>query len=201
MPAIRKVSRDDIVNAALQVLREHGFSAVNARSVAQTLGCSTQPIYRVFGNMDELKTEMASRAVQEHTRRISEAVRSNHGSRSRYCDYGFGFVRFAEQEKQLFRWLYLEDGQGIHRLDDVHAPEIIATIMDEYGYTKEIAEKLHRDMTYYSYGIAVLANTGTLSLSDEELLDAFRREFALLANNYGLPPKKHVASPDHPSSR
>ena len=81
MPAIRKVTRDDVVNAALDVLRESGFSAVNARSVAQKLGCSTQPIYRVFGSMDELKTEMASRAVKDHTRRITAAVNSNDGSR------------------------------------------------------------------------------------------------------------------------
>ena len=35
-----------------------GFSAVNARSVAKKLGCSTQPIYFSFKNMDELKTAL-----------------------------------------------------------------------------------------------------------------------------------------------
>ena len=44
MPAVRKVSREEIVDAALDVLRDGGFSAVNARSVARMLGCSTQPI-------------------------------------------------------------------------------------------------------------------------------------------------------------
>ena len=48
MPAIKKVSREDIIDAAVEVLREGGFSAVNARSVAQKLGCSTQPIYFSF---------------------------------------------------------------------------------------------------------------------------------------------------------
>ena len=188
MPAIRKVTRDDVANAALDVLRESGFSAVNARSVAQKLGCSTQPIYRVFGSMDELKTEMASR-------RITAAVNGNDGSRSRYSDFGFGFVRFAEQEKQLFRWFYLEDGQGARRVSDVHSPEIIATIMEEYGYSEEIAQKFHRDMTFFSYGIAVLANTGTLSLSDSELFDTFHREFVALTNVYGAPPKTPPTSP------
>lgn len=195
MPAIRKVTRDDVANAALDVLRESGFSAVNARSVAQKLGCSTQPIYRVFGSMDELKTEMASRAVKEHTRRITAAVNGNDGSRSRYSDFGFGFVRFAEQEKQLFRWFYLEDGQGVQRMSDVHFPEIITTIMEEYGYSEEIAQKLHRDMTFFSYGIAVLANTGTLSLSDSELFDTFHREFVALTNVYGAPSKTPPTSP------
>ena len=58
--------------------------------------------------------------------------------------------------------------------------------MDEYGYSEEIAQKLHRDMTYYSYGLAILASTDHLDLTDEELLAAFRREFTALAAYYGV---------------
>ena len=36
MPAVRRISRDAIVDAAVEVLREGGFSAVNARSVAKS---------------------------------------------------------------------------------------------------------------------------------------------------------------------
>ena len=38
MPAVRRISRDAIVDAAVEVLREGGFSAVNARSVAKKAG-------------------------------------------------------------------------------------------------------------------------------------------------------------------
>ena len=55
MPAVKKVSREEIIDAAVDVLRDGGFSSVNARSVAKKLGCSTQPIYFSFKNMDELK--------------------------------------------------------------------------------------------------------------------------------------------------
>ena len=41
---------------------------------------------------------------------------------------------------------------------DVLLPEIIAAMGNEYGYTEEVARKLHQDMTYYSYGMAILAN-------------------------------------------
>lgn len=43
-------------------------------------------------------------------------------------------------------------------------------------------------MTYYSYGLAILANTGHLNLTDEELLASFRREFTALAAYYGVSP-------------
>lgn len=45
MPAIKKISKEAIIDAAVDVLREGGAAAINARSVAKKLGCSTQPIY------------------------------------------------------------------------------------------------------------------------------------------------------------
>ena len=41
-----------ILGAALRVLMEGGTEAVNVKSLAAELGCSTQPIYLSFDNMD-----------------------------------------------------------------------------------------------------------------------------------------------------
>lgn len=188
MPASKKVTRDDIINAALDVLRERGFSAVNARSVAKKLGCSTQPIYFSFANMDELKTELTKRAVDEHVGRVIAAIRSNDGTRSHYSDYGIGFIHFAMQEKQLFRWLYLEDGQIGKKELDVLLPEIIKTIVDEYGYPEQTARLFHRDMAIFAYGLAILLNTDTLSLSEYEIEKHLARNFRSLTSLYGEPP-------------
>ena len=188
MPAAKKVSKDKIIDAAIEVLRDGGFSAINARSVARRLGCSTQPIYLSFQSMEELKAALTERAIEMHTRRVRDSLRAHEGNDSRYSSYGFGFVKFAAQEKHLFRWLYLDGGQTDPYQYDVLLPEIIAVIMDEYGYSEEIAQKLHRDMTYYSYGLAILASTDHLDLTDEELLAAFRRELTALAAYYGVSP-------------
>ncbi len=194
MPAIKKISKEAIIDAAVDVLRKGGASAINARSVAKELGCSTQPIYLSFRNMEELKAAVTERAVMLHAQHVRDSLRSreNGGSiysrYSRYSGYGMGFVKFAAEEKHLFRWLYLDGQQPGPYQDDMLLPEIIAAIVDEYGYTGELAEKLHRDMAYYSYGLAILANTGHLKLSDEELLASFRREFTALAAYYGVSP-------------
>lgn len=72
---------------------------------------------------------------------------------------------------------------------DVLLPEIIQVIVDEYGYSEEIARKMHQDMTYFSYGLAILANSGHLDLTNLQLLETFRREFIALAAYYGVSPK------------
>ena len=187
MPAARKVSKDEIIDAAAEVLRDGGFSAINARSVAKKLGCSTQPIYFSFQNMEELKAALTERAVRLHTQRVRDSLRIHAGNDSRYSSYGMGFVRFAAEEKQLFRWLYLEGGQQGTYQNDVLLSEVIAVIVEEFGYSEEVARRFHQDMTYFTYGLAILANTGHLHLTEAELREAFRREFRALAALYGKP--------------
>ena len=195
MPATKKVSREAIIDAAAEVLREGGFAAVNARSVAKKLGCSTQPIYLSFKNMEELKTALTERAIARHTQHVRDSLRvhddvgSCYSHYSRYSSYGMGFIQFAAQEKQLFRWLYLDGKQlGSYQIDVLY-PEIIKAIVEEFGYSEEIAKKIHQDMVYYSYGLAILANTDHLNLSDQELLDTLRREFTALAAYYNVSAK------------
>lgn len=189
MPAVKKVSREEIVDAAVEVLRDGGFSSVNARSVARKLGCSTQPIYASFRGMEELKAALAERAIELHTCRVRESLRAHAGNDSRYSSYGMGFVKFAAEEKQLFRWLYLEDGQTGPYQNDVLLAEVIGVIEEEFGYSEEVARCFHRDMIYFSYGLAILANTGHLHLTEPELRETFRREFRALIAYYGKPTK------------
>ena len=189
VPAARKVSKDEIIDAAVAVLRDGGFSAVNARSVARKIGCSTQPIYFSFKNMDELKAALTERAIELHTQRVRDSLRAHEGSDSRYSSYGMGFVKFAAEEKQLFRWLYLEGKQLGPYQNDVLLPEVIAVIVEEFGYTENIARRFHQDMTYFTYGLAILANTDHLRLTEPELREAFRREFRALLAIYGKPSK------------
>ena len=189
MPAVKKVSREEIIDAAVDVLRDGGFSAVNARSVAKKLGCSTQPIYFSFRNMDELKAALIERAVQMHEQRVRESLRTHEGNDSRYSSYGMGFVQFAAEEKQLFRWLYLEGEQLGPYQNDILLPEVIGVIMEEFGYGEGVARRFHQDMIYFTYGLAILANTGHLPLTETELREAFRREFRALIAIYGKPPK------------
>ena len=119
---------------------------------------------------------------------ILDADGSCYREHSHYSSFGIGFVKFAAEEKHLFRWLYLDGVQPEQYKNDVLLDDIIAAIVNEYGYTEETARRMHQDMAYYSYGLAIMANTGHLKLTDAELLAAFRREFTALAAYYGVSP-------------
>jgi AcrR family transcriptional regulator len=54
---------DQIVDAALVILRERGLEAVSMRSVSAALGVSPVPLYKRIGNKDALLAAMASRLL------------------------------------------------------------------------------------------------------------------------------------------
>lgn len=50
MPPRAKITKEMVVDAAFELVRAEGIERVNARTVSQKLGCSTQPVMYHFGN-------------------------------------------------------------------------------------------------------------------------------------------------------
>ena len=53
MPPKVKISKEDILQTAIELVRKGGEEAVNARAIAGALNCSTQPIFSNFASMEE----------------------------------------------------------------------------------------------------------------------------------------------------
>lgn len=90
----------------------------------------------------------------------------------------------------MFRYLYLYDTRGGKRIDEVNLPQILDVMEERYGYTKDVAEKIHMEMSFYTYGIAMMMNTGYLELTEEEISEHLHTEFLALVRVYGIPPKR-----------
>ena len=55
MTAPVRITETAIRETALQMVRDHGAQALNARALAAALGCSTQPIFKNFPSMEALR--------------------------------------------------------------------------------------------------------------------------------------------------
>ena len=64
MPPKVKVTKEEIVETALDVVRKGGAQAMNARTIAALLGCSTQPVFSNFATMEQLRLAVEERATQ-----------------------------------------------------------------------------------------------------------------------------------------
>jgi AcrR family transcriptional regulator len=61
----KTITRDQILNAAYEVVAKEGFSRFTARNIAAKMKCSTQPIYLEFKNMDELKKVLVKEIIKK----------------------------------------------------------------------------------------------------------------------------------------
>lgn len=179
MPRGNNFTKEAALKAAAEVVRKRGEDALNARAVAAELGCSTQPVYSLFGSMEGLKSELEGEAKRVYRRFIDAYLAK--GCKSRYEAFGMGFVRFAREEQGLFRYLFLHSGMAPSvQAEDPFLGDILAEMMSLYRMTEEQARAFHGDMAIYSYGLGVLVNTGSLCVSDEEISECFKREFYAL---------------------
>ena len=64
MARAARITRDDIIAAAVELVRTQGHESLNARSLAAMLGCSTQPVLYHFASMDEVRST-AYQAIDE----------------------------------------------------------------------------------------------------------------------------------------
>jgi AcrR family transcriptional regulator len=167
MPPKVKITKDDVVKAALDLVRKAGEGAVNARSIAAALSCSTQPVFSHFATMDELQQAVLAAAYDHYLGFLKSEVDS--GAYTPYKAMGRGYIRFATEERELFRLLFMRDrgGEDITPTPDFEAS--VDIIMAANGLSRERARLMHLEMWACVHGIATMMATSFLSL-DEDLI-------------------------------
>lgn len=156
MPAKKQVPKDLILQTALQLLMEHGFEAVNVKSLAAALHCSTQPIYLSFENMDALRRALVPAAADKFLALMQQACGD-----TPVRLYGIGYIRFAQQQPELFRFLFMRP-QAFAEVRQVLQPIIdrsIDELMAQYHLPRSTADELHDQLWMHTHGIAAMTAT------------------------------------------
>lgn len=166
MPPKVKVTKEEIVNAAVDIVRRSGAQAVNARTVAAALSCSTQPVFSNFATMDELRL-----AVVEKADALCQAYMQQEVDCGKYPVYkatGMAYIRFAKEEKELFKLLYMRDRSGEAVPEETEQTDQMTSIVRENTGIGEMDAKLfHLEMWACVHGIATMFATGFLDLDWE----------------------------------
>lgn len=98
------ISREDILNAAFNMMKELGISEVTARKLAAYAGCSTQPIFRHFENMEDCLSEVFMKSLE-----FFDDFYLNYGGTSRvpFVNLGMAYIAFAEKNPNVFSFLFM----------------------------------------------------------------------------------------------
>ena len=166
MPPKVKVSRDQIVSAALDIVRRQGFDALNARSIAAELGCSTQPIFSNFDSMEDMELAVVEAAVQLSKFFVEREQAS--GEFPAYKASGRGYIRFAKEEPMLFQMLYMRNrSEYMVSDDDSLMDSMYSLVHHQTGLDIDRSQLFHIEMWAFTHGIASMLATGFQQLSDE----------------------------------
>lgn len=191
MSATKKIIKDMIVDAALEIFRAEGFDAVTSRRVAFKLGCSTQPIYFEYKNMDELKNDIVKKVVGQLNEIFSSV--SNEGKEEPdefvYRSFGLSFLKFVQADPFVFRQIYIVDGKIGRQVDNLRMPIILDILENKYGYKKETALAIHKMASCSLMGMAVFVSSGYKKISEDEMQKNLGILFASICSVYGPPPK------------
>ena len=175
VPPTAKISKEMILNTVLEVTREQSFEAVNARSIAARLRCSTRPVFTCYENMEVLKQEFLEFAYRFYERFVEEYRHSwdaGTGAAMALC-LPLSYIAFAQRETHLFRLLFVSDmALNMAQAKDFYA-EIgnearAAAFSESIGVDSKAGKRIFLDLFLYTHGIAVLSADKKILLQEEE---------------------------------
>lgn len=183
MPPKSKITREMVVNAAAEAARENGAEAINARTVAQKLNCSTQPVMYHFATMEELKRAVYSQVDRFHT----DYLMRRSGKNDPLLEIGLNYIRFAIEEPHLFRFLFQSGYAGENNLPEMIDSEELAPVLsamqEGVGLDREKTKHVFLTVALFAHGYASIIANNALEFDESLVAVHLERAFigALLA--------------------
>lgn len=164
-----KFSRDEMIEKAVQVVRKQGIGALTAKSLANELGVSTQPVFTCFHTIEEVRREVVNAAKILYDDYVKEGLCND----IPFLGFGMHYIRFAKEEPELYRLLFLstDQSEGNSAFEEMNASlELVTDSMQEtYHIDAKTAERYFRDMWLVAHSFATLIVTGSCPYTDQEI--------------------------------
>lgn len=188
-----QISKDIILQAALNMLIRDGFSSINIKTLAKEIGCSTQPIVWHFDNMEGLRIALAEYA---RTYANNKMHLTGKNAVETFAYIGKAYVEIAVNEPNLFRFLYLEENKykSVNNFEAIitseNNAELIRKMANYLGIPENNVGRYLQNTIIYAHGIATLVATNVITASEEEMMIMINRAADAFLMQEGVPANK-----------
>ena len=169
MPPKAKISKKMVVDAGLKIVRTEGAGNLNVRRIASELNCSTQPVVYHYDTVNDLKSDVYDAADKFHEKFIMTPDENSHDP---LLSIGLRYIRFAEEEKYLFRFLFQSDkfcNISFHDLLDVEGVNpVIQPLCEVAKLTESQAKEVFETLFVCVHGIASLIANNSLTYNEAQ---------------------------------
>lgn len=169
MPRKPLFDKSMIKKTAFEIFKKDGIDGITARNIAKYLNASPAPIYKFFESMDQLKNELLAEAKGMFLNYIS-----NKDTKYIFLNIGLGVCRFARDEKEMFKTIFLRDSSGrkneiIRIFRDVIRKEVEKD--DRFiNLSEEVRMNLLLDCWFYIHGFSTLIVTDYFETVTDEFI-------------------------------
>ena len=176
MPPKAKFTREAMITAAVELVQADGPQALTARALGARLGTSSSPIFSMFESMDEVQQEVLKAAGVKFQTFVQQAMTDS--PHPPYKAIGMAYIRFAREETQLFKLLFMRDRTHEAVGDDREALRpLLAMLQKNLGLTEDEAFRFHLAMWLFVHGMATMIATSYLEWDEtfisQVLTDSF----------------------------
>lgn len=105
----RLALRESIVDAARTIVRTDGIAALTMRRIAEAIDYAPATLYTHFASREALLGELCRQGMAELASSLEAATAGLREPRSRLAALGTAYVRFALNEPQMYRLIFMED--------------------------------------------------------------------------------------------
>lgn len=177
MPNITKVTKDDIINESLKIVKEKGMESLNARTIAKGLSCSIQPVYYHFPNMMILRNMVLEEIRKIYHKYINDSEKSD---QPHFKAIGLAYINFAYCEPNYFKLLFMNDSNyqfEMSNLIDDNYEYVLNTIITEYDIKRSEAQKFYENIWVTTHGLASMIATNFIKPDIEKVSNILSNAF------------------------
>ncbi len=174
------VTKEMIKKAGFEIAKTEGMSSVTARKLADKAGCSTQPIFRVYENMDQLHQEIFEMAIAFFSDFYLVYCEKNTAEEKPFIRFGMSYIDFAVKEPQLFYLLFLSKeryGRSLYELLNGSTGAFMKEVARAKALGVADPGELFMKMWIFIHGAASMAITGDYDLPETETIRLLRETY------------------------
>ena len=184
-----QITKEIILETALQMLIRDGYGAITVKTLAAEIGCSTQPIVWHFENMSGFRKAFFEYCIDYAK---SQFTVWNGSLDDLLTETARGYITIACNMPHLFRFVFVDNKDECKNSDVIqdlqldNTKKIMELLCREKGLTEKQAASFLMDYEFYIHGIASYTASGFCNYSEEEVIRMVNKaKEVFLANELG----------------
>ncbi len=173
----QRITKQMILDVAFNLAREKGYEQVVVKNIADEIGCSVQPIYSYFENMESLKEAVIGVAMQFYNNFIYTRVQKD----SILESMAKANVAFAKYETNLFKLLFLQKLNGLNSFNDIYEwmgdKQATVQLSKKLELPEDKVKEIYIMLIIFTHGVATMIATGGATIADVESAEILEKAY------------------------